>query len=445
MIDLGVIEDHEPGPPPVPPWLRAWGVRRPLVALAAAGLCLALLGAAAPARPGPPVITIGGFSGQDGYQVIGDTLLSLHWGPSSGMTAYDLPTGERRWSQPLGDPLDGIEDLGEVVLVSTAPELRDPQTPTQAQLDANLAASVVTAYDVTTGEIRWTRSGSLYGSVDRKIALLRAPGPQKRIEAIEPSRGTTRWSRPVQPDGSWQLGWRVRNGYLSSHVDSLVELAKDGTVTLLDLVTGAVTQTAHVPPGGALTVAWNGVLGVRYGPAEPTGDPAVDRHITFYDVDADFAHLWTAAVPQGDLTPCSPDEVCSWGTDPQPRRFDLRTGEDRTVRGDQRNTLFGRLQDGQVGVWRVVNAEETHPLVYSGPAAHRPGWVGELDVTATTPRVRLLIGLSPIDQCLITVRWLLCLSNSTNPTGTSVVYAVRRADLDAEPRLRPTSGADLGL
>ncbi|NUT07314.1 MAG: PQQ-binding-like beta-propeller repeat protein, partial [Hamadaea sp.] len=313
MIELGVPEDHEPGPPPAPPWLREWGVRRPLAVLAAAVVCLALLGAAAPARPEVPVRSIGGLSSQDGYQIFGDTLLAFHWGMSSGITAYDLTTGAIRWARSLADS----------------------QNPTQEQVDANLAASVVTAYAVDTGEVRWTRRGSLYSAADRKVALIRPPGRPGRLEAVDAVGGTTRWSRPLQPEGSWQLGWRPRNSLYGGYADGLIELAKDGTVTLVDLATGAVTHTAHVPPGGDLSLAWNGVLGVRYGPVTPTGDPGVDRHITFFDLDGGLTQLWTMAIPQSDLSPCSPDQVCSWGPDPTPRRFDLRTGQDITARSAQ--------------------------------------------------------------------------------------------------------------
>lgn len=443
MIELGVPEDHEPGPPPAPPWLREWGVRRPLAVLAAAVVCLALLGAAAPARPEVPVRSIGGLSSQDGYQIFGDTLLAFHWGSSSGITAYDLTTGGIRWARSLANSLEGLEDLGDAVLVSTSPQLLDPQNPTQEQLDANLAASVVTAYAVDTGEVRWTRRGSLYSAADRKVALIRPPGQPGRLEAVEAVGGTTRWSRPLQPEGSWQLGWRPRNSLYGGYADGLIELAKDGTVTLVDLATGAVTHTAHVPPGGDLSLAWNGVLGVRYGPVTPTGDPGVDRHITFFDLDGGLTQLWTMAIPQSDLSPCSPDEVCSWGPDPTPRRFDLRTGQDITARSAQQLSLVDRFQTGQIGIWRVVGGDEDHTLVYSAPTPVRRGWVGQLDLTDPAPRVRPLMWLTPVDQCLTGVQWLVCLSNTATPSGQSIAYAVRRADLAAEPRLRATSGADL--
>ncbi|NUT20422.1 MAG: hypothetical protein HOV77_14645 [Hamadaea sp.] len=442
MIELGIPEDHEPGSAPAPPWLRGWGVRRPLVALAAAAICLALLGAAAPAAPGTPIHRVDGIGAQDAYQVVGDVLVTYHWGPSSRLTAFDLASGVRLWQRDLPLPLGGTESIGDLLIVVTAPEMPDPESPTPAEEAANLAASTVTAYAVGSGEVRWSRPGALYGSIESELLLIRPPGPQAWLEAAEPATGTTRWRRPLAPPGNWMVAWYPANGF-GGYADNLVELSADGTVTLIDVKNGGPTGAGHVPPGGSLAFAWNGVLGIRYGPVTPADGGGVERRLDIYDIKTGFTRLWTAQIPTSDMSPCGPDLLCDWSSSGE-KRFVLRTGEDVTAREATRQSVLDRLQSARMAIWNVLSMDDDRSLVFISPSPGQAGWLGQFDANDPELQVTPLIHLpGPIDQCSISELWLVCSdSNEGRAIGDGHAYAIRRADLAAAPGLRPTRDAD---
>jgi hypothetical protein len=446
VIDLGVPADHKPGPPPVPRWLRDLGVRRPLIVVLAAAICLALLGAAAPAEPGPVIHRLTGVPGDSGFQISGETLIALTSGPSAKISVYSLSDGAQLWSRQVGEQMQGLDIIGDRLVVHTSLNSDPVQEENAEAVQTRQAAGVVTGYDVTSGEARWSRPGGLIGSTDHKLALLATrQGTQSWLEAVTPTDGTTVWRRTIAAYGQWLLTWQATN-WGQIHADRLVELATDGTVTMIDTADGQPSATGHIEPGGTLSFGWQGVLAVRYGPPPPVDTPTgpgmqiddAQRSLSFYDLANGFTFLWKMSLV-GAQEPglCSVDTLCDWST--AERRLDLRTGVDVTAQA-ARQTNPEQLRVGRFGVWNIVSPSSDFVLVYADPGTLQrgPGWLGKLDTEDPSNHVSLLVQLpGRIDQCTMSPLWLVCSDSATSRTaGEGIAYAVRRADLDRGPHLR---------
>jgi hypothetical protein len=445
VIDLGTPEAHEPGSPPVPTWLRTLGLRRPLVALAAAVVCVAPLGAAAPVDRGPVIYRLDGVSGDGAGYVVGDVLVTVAFGPRQTVSAYALDGAGKLWAAQTAEPVSGAAPIGAVLVVHTAPETIPTVHEDLVATQAHLSAGTTTGYDMRTGAVRWSRAAGLVSALDGRAALLiSGAGAERTLLAVEAADGAVLWRRPLPIDRQWLLAERaVTKG--TTAPDGLVELAPDGTLTMVDIGTGQAVAAGRILPGGTISFSWEGLLGVRYGPPAadlpPDAPPAAgspERTLTVYDLKAGLTPLWsTPLTPRSELSLCDREILCDWSTG---ERRDLRTGRDVTATVAKRSEAISQIQVGRLGVWIVVAPSEDTWLVYADSGTKRPGpgWLGRVDPDDPALHVTPLLRLpSRIDQCIISPVWLVCSdSAAARSVGEGVAYAIRRADLDASSPLR---------
>ncbi|MEE6261754.1 outer membrane protein assembly factor BamB family protein [Plantactinospora sonchi] len=234
--DRGLPDDDSPPSP---------GSRR-TAARWRAGLLLVLLlllcvTAASPPRgallPGGTVDVPAGST----FFVAGDLLLVSVGGngPDGGspnLTAYELPTGARRWTVPADPAGRHFADLvGDVLLI--------------AEVGAVGRGPVTTARSVRTGELRWRRPGRVLRMPDSTIGLgvweVRSlSGAGRRVEgaveAVDLVTGRVRWRLPLSSTAVVQP--------VSGDPPRVLVVHDNVTAELYDLDTGRLVGVGRLPP-----------------------------------------------------------------------------------------------------------------------------------------------------------------------------------------------------
>lgn len=206
-IDLGVVSDPQPYPPPssraaVPP-----GTRRAIAAVLCLMLTGALLGASSRPAPGlPPEVRVA-TSPTDAFFLQGDRLYVVgpdsqnYTSPPRTITAYTAPGGERLWQHQVqfAGPINGLTAVGDVLLL----HLSDP-----------VSGGRMLVLDAETAAPRWSVEGVWPAVVNAESIVLGDDGDEGSgaplvWRSVRTSTGEELWRREV-PAGSYlqALHWR---------------------------------------------------------------------------------------------------------------------------------------------------------------------------------------------------------------------------------------------
>ncbi|GIG92399.1 outer membrane protein assembly factor BamB family protein [Plantactinospora endophytica] len=237
LIDLGVERGLPDAETPPSPGSRRVSVR--WLAGLFSGL-LVLFGLTAAAPPGGALRPTGSLDvpAESTYFVADDVLLvsAALVGRSSTLTAYDLPSGERRWTVPV--TIAGrhhAERVGDLLLV--------------AEVDSVGRRTVTAARSARTGEIRWSRPGRVIRVAGSEVGLgvsevRSVSGAGRRlegaVEAVDLATGEVRWRLPLSSTAVVQP--------VPGVPDRVLVVNDNVTAELHDLATGALVGTGELPP-----------------------------------------------------------------------------------------------------------------------------------------------------------------------------------------------------
>ncbi|BCJ42643.1 hypothetical protein GCM10010168_06150 [Actinoplanes ianthinogenes] len=198
MIDLGDLSDlSAPRDEPPPPAFRH---RRPAVAALVALLCALVLGASA--TPGPALVhDVWRLPAdqQDNLATTGDTLYYSR--ATDGRTvvyAYDLATGALRWTRDLpwisGTNLASFQAADGMLLIGDMPRVALGDPPTGAMYPGG-----ATVLDAATGEVRWRTTSEVQQTTPENVLLADRDtrGELTTLRLVSAYTGQTHWTRPV--------------------------------------------------------------------------------------------------------------------------------------------------------------------------------------------------------------------------------------------------------
>jgi hypothetical protein len=197
-------------------------------------------GATVPAQPGLPAVRTATLVNTASYRILGDALyITEARADGNWITAYPLAPGPARWTTRVANLADavGMETVADVVMVGL--------------FQVNVAGDHTVALDRRTGAVRWRSLLNLAG-VDRvrgRVVLTGFPAaglgsgaPSARIEVLTAGTGQRVWGYLRDSACEADLPYSVDRGGTG-----LALLCRDGSLTLLDLGTGAVRATVRAP------------------------------------------------------------------------------------------------------------------------------------------------------------------------------------------------------
>ncbi|XVU28198.1 PQQ-binding-like beta-propeller repeat protein [Actinoplanes sp. CA-054009] len=296
LIDLGDATGAAP-PAAAPVDLPRLG-RLALAALSVAGL----LAVTASAPPGPsPVRTLWttAFQPSDTLAPDGRTVY-VHRDNATRttmVTAYDLATGRLRWSAPAGaGPADrGVIPAGDVLLVPTV------MFPPGTTLSPGPGAIVL---DAATGQELWRSYGDAVPSAATGDVLLAETGQDgitTALRLVGLRDGHEIWRHPIAPAEQWTT--LTENGRPSA----IVAVTAQGDATVYRYTDGTVRRRDRIP--------WNGVYSAGLVPAGPylivVRTASAQTVATVYRPD-DLRPRWRTGELIGSVAGCGP-LVCAAG------------------------------------------------------------------------------------------------------------------------------------
>lgn len=311
VIDLGAgWQDHQPGPdrPGLPAALR------PLTALIAVALVLALGGAATGRRLDElAAITL---SPQGDFQIIGDVLVVRDAGRLAG---YSLDDGTQRWNIALpGTAGTGMTPAGTVPGLMVT-EMQDTATNRRTTY----------AVDVVAGAIRWQDGLPMTPLADVAVAIWSTGEDRASMQVTvrDLRTGGPRWSaQNVLPAIDYTAAFRDQGQV------QIWTLQTTGELTSHDLRDGRVLHRHRVDLGGAVpvdlniigdelvleTVAGDAKTTARYSTADLTPIPLTAPFVRRTDCGA----FWCVSSQSPELDPAdNPVEVVDKATGVVRQRF----------------------------------------------------------------------------------------------------------------------------
>jgi outer membrane protein assembly factor BamB len=379
---------------------------RGLPTLVVALLALAVLGPAAPPRPGMQLVLSAGGTTAEAFTLGAGALYTASYGPfnpasESGVRRYDLATGALQWAAPLPQNVQSLE-IEERTGVLMARSGGDPR---------------ISFLDAANGSVLWRLERA-----DTSVVTLTGRGPlvvtnlpgATELWLADARTGGTVWSRTLEaqvtfgPDDLWsgRPRWVVATGLA-------------GTVVVLDIATGAELSRGDL--GGPLRRA--DTLG---GDSAAAGTVGADRlvvrrrlagrdSLTAYSL-VPFARLWSRdAGSDGAPVDCGPvwclfrqdgDALTDDGTagagveaiDPATGRLRWRAAgyafaaglDGLVVAGDTQEDPEISLLDPATGVLvrrlgRVIRVGDL--LLHADTRAVGSAWVGRLEAAGGSWRV----------------------------------------------------------
>ncbi|MDI6097809.1 PQQ-binding-like beta-propeller repeat protein [Actinoplanes sp. NEAU-A12] len=251
VIDLGDVSDPSARLDEYPPARRHEFDRatlRRLTTAVIAGVCALLLGGSA--LPGPPVLRevwSVPFSDNDSMSAQGG-LLFVNRAVTGGseLTAYDMATGALRWTRASDESpvwIDAATQPGVILLPS------DEQVTALTLEDGSVVSyaygGTLTAIDPATGNRLWERPGmQVYGDDGDKV-LLHESGGDGQITAfrlVGARDGSIVWEQRA-PAGVDRVEVQSENG-VAAHI---VTATPTGEITVLRYSDGTTVASAQVP------------------------------------------------------------------------------------------------------------------------------------------------------------------------------------------------------
>ncbi|GAA3905527.1 outer membrane protein assembly factor BamB family protein [Actinoplanes auranticolor] len=353
VIELGLVnaDGDEPSFEPARRPLGRRDLRWLLAAIVTAASLLTVTGSARPDPQGLAQLwSIPYELGNGAYVLTADSVYVLTQPGQDRLSAYDLRTGELRWSHPGPDDssrLSGIR-AGALLLPAgrTTVMYEDPNGSTVSREFHRDTAAV----DTATGRQLWRQPGELIHAVGDRALLTQWNKAGDKVTTFRTVRlrdGRTIWSRPA---GDIET-WTTETGP-GTTAERLVTVTTKGRAEVLDLADGSVVATAtfpwrrpSAPDGDFLMVTLDGRQ--LYLERNEGGQSTV----TAYDTETLREQWRTEQAAPGGVYGCGP-VVCINGSDAT-TGHDPATGE---VRWQITGSAIGfPLQDGLM----LVGDDET--------------------------------------------------------------------------------------
>jgi outer membrane protein assembly factor BamB len=152
-----------------------------------------------------------------------ETVVLVADAPAVELVARDPTTSERRWAQPLASVPTSVGIAGDVVVAVTESPGADPSVPVRT----------IAAYDLATGELRWSRDRNDVGTAVVVGDTLLVWGTDDTTASLDLATGAERWRRLGRP-----LGGVGGVGVAADGMVFLSAASGDTNVRVVDLGTG---------------------------------------------------------------------------------------------------------------------------------------------------------------------------------------------------------------
>lgn len=248
VIELGLVTDGDDQPPaagaPRPPFRAE--LRRALVGLVAVLCLLTLTGSFRPERHGVAELWSMPFiSGVDSYTVAGDAAYVLSPGART-LTAYDLRTGALRWTRPTGGDNISVSWVpGDMLLTPAGDTTIEVKEPDGSVISHQFSRDTV-ALDAADGRQLWRRAGQLEIIAGDRLVLTEVDAAGRRTRAVQVvalRTGDVVFSTPM----TGLANWAVESPPDGSPADRMVTATADGLVRVLDLADGRLVASGRLP------------------------------------------------------------------------------------------------------------------------------------------------------------------------------------------------------
>ncbi|GAA2612680.1 outer membrane protein assembly factor BamB family protein [Paractinoplanes durhamensis] len=375
-IELGeVTEDAVTPPMPV----NIPRLRRAALAVLAAAGLLALGGSAHPPPAGVHPLWSTPLRSGESWSLSADTAYLSRL--DDKVSAYNLTTGELRWNVPAGADLSGDfgatgpQPLGDLVLVPADPKVITLEQP-DGSLHFFMTIRTTIALDATTGDERWRTSGQAT-SYGNAGPLL--------ISEDEDNARTIRLRLVRAADGTdiWNRSIPPAQSWTpildGDRPVAIATVTPDGLVTVYDYATGKPRRSLRLPDTDT---------GQRYTALMSAGgnlvvmrDREAGTETTVYRPD-DLRALWHTTQQTAYLTECG-EMVCAIGDgviighDPQTGRqtWQLPGMRDMTMVGPNRMVVTGDLATGDNFLVEPSSGQTVHGPIV-GRLVTRQGQAG---------------------------------------------------------------------
>jgi outer membrane protein assembly factor BamB len=213
------------------------------------------------------------------------------------VAAYDLPTGELRWSTSTGAAVAayGVRPAGDVLLVPTD-SLPTEHGEADGLMSNHQSVRATVALDAATGEQLWRSDGDGVASVARGDAMLAETdqfGVITALRLVGLRDGQVVWRHAIAPAEQWTT--IAENG----RPTAVVTVTATGDATVYRYEDGAVLHRRRLP--------WNGVYSATLFPADPylvvVRTASAQTVATIYRA-ADLRPLWRSDELTGYVTGC---------------------------------------------------------------------------------------------------------------------------------------------
>ncbi|GIM91501.1 outer membrane protein assembly factor BamB family protein [Paractinoplanes toevensis] len=423
IIDLGEVTE-EAVAPSVPvniPQLR----RLALALLSVAGV-LVLAGAAPAASTGVRQLWSTPLRQGESWSLSADTVYLTRL--DDKVSAYNLTTGELRWSVPagaeLGDPRPRL--VGDLLLVPA-----DPVMISQEEADGSRyyyeTVRTTIALDAATGEERWRVSGEAYASGESGTLLISDHDEQARttrLRLIRLTDGGEVWNRPVPAAPSWTP---IRN---DGRIVAIAVATEGGLLSVYDYADGQLRRSTRF--SSATTSKRSVTLMPAGSYLVVMRDLPVGSETAVYDAE-DLRRLWYTTQSTAYVTACG-DGLCDIGGGAIVGRLPRTGKEVWTLAGMRDMTLLGHdrmivtgdavtgdnyLADPVTGttigapiVGRMVYPQDSGDMpMFLRPAVEPPGRLALVAVNPADGTQRTLGTVPPLaaeDVCITTSGYLAC-------------------------------------
>ncbi|GAA0540117.1 hypothetical protein GCM10010172_21710 [Paractinoplanes ferrugineus] len=301
-IDLGEVGTDETAPPPAP--LDIPRLRRVALAVLALVGAFALAGSAPADTTGVHQLWATPLRQGEAWSLSADTAYVTR---SDKVSAYNLVTGELRWSVPARTALGGRKPqrVGDLLLVPADPVMISDEEDDGSRSYYETVHTTI-ALEAATGDERWRVDGATDATETESTTLVADDDEQARtvrLRLIRLADGAVLWSRSTPATVSWTP---IRAG---GRTVAFGTVTQDGLVDVYDYASGRLRHSMRLP--GKSTKQRTNTLLSADGYLVVMRDQMLDTESLVYSA-ADFRLLWRTSGDAGYVTTCG-HLLCSVG------------------------------------------------------------------------------------------------------------------------------------
>jgi outer membrane protein assembly factor BamB len=248
VIELGVVtrDDDEPPAAPVRHLFDRPGRRRALVAIVTAVCVLTVTGSSRPDPGGLPQLWSVPYEPDSGtFTLTADSVYVLSPLGESSITAHDLQTGAVRWSRPSPPEVNWLSGVQSGTLLLPAGMTTSEHVDEAGSTVYRQIQRETIALDAATGRQLWRKPGELVTIAGDRVLLTEWNKAGDEITTFRTVRlrdGGTLWSRPAGNAETWTTDFVP-----GAVPDRLVTVTAQGRAEVLSLADGRTLATRTIP------------------------------------------------------------------------------------------------------------------------------------------------------------------------------------------------------